>query len=346
MRVGLIYDLRKEYVEMGFSEEETAEFDSEETIGALSETIAGLGHEVCRIGHIYELSRRLALGERWDLAFNVAEGLYGRNREAQVPALLEAFNIPYTLSDPLTLALALDKIMAKKILREGGIPTPDFFSISSLEEAKELQTAPLPFPIFLKPAYEGTGKGITSASIVHHPANFRNQAKRLLIKYNQPVLAEAYLPGHEFTVGILGTGAKARAIGVLEVKLLKNAEPGVYSYANKELCEERVKYTLTKNKKIAAEASELALKAYNALGCRDAGRIDLKADMEDKLYVLEANPLAGLHPSHSDLPILCSQAGMKYEELIKNIMDSALERPAFGKRIFYGLPDDRKTIGS
>ncbi len=333
MRIGLVYDLRKEYLEMGFSEEETAEFDSEETISALSGAISGLGHEVSRIGHIYELARCLASGQRWDLVFNVAEGLYGRNREAQAPALLEAFNIPYTFSDPLTLALALDKTMAKKIFRENGIPTPDFFTISSMEEAKELQgkIPPVPFPLFLKPVSEGTGKGITSSSIVHNAAELRNQARRLLAKYNQPVLAEAYLPGREYTVGVLGTGKQARAAGVLEVKLLENAEPGGYSYANKELCEGRVKYTLAKNRKLVEEASELALKAYDALGCRDAGRVDIKAGMDGGLYVLEVNPLAGLHPTHSDLPILCFQAGMKYSELIKSIIDSALERPAFGR---------------
>ncbi|MDA8086238.1 MAG: ATP-grasp domain-containing protein [Nitrospiraceae bacterium] len=329
MKIGLVYDLRKEYLEMGFSDEETAEFDSEETISALYQSIKDLGHEACRIGHIYELTRRLALGERWDLVFNVAEGLYGRSREAQVPALLEAFNIPYTLSDPLTLALALDKAMTKRIFRENGIPTPDFFVISSIEEAAKLQEgakAPVPFPLFVKPVSEGTGKGITSSSIVHNLAELKNQARRLIAKYNQPVLAEAFLPGREFTVGVTGTGARARAAGVLEVKLLKGAEPGVYSYANKELCEERVKYTLIKNKKLAEEATELALKAYRSLECRDAGRVDIKAGEDGRFYVLEVNPLAGLHPTHSDLPILCQQAGMGYSELIRSILDSALER--------------------
>ncbi len=331
MKIGLVYDLRKEYLEMGFSDEETAEFDSEETIGALSQTLESLGHEVFRIGHIYELARRLALGERWDLVFNVAEGLHGRSREAQVPALLEAFNIPYTFSDPLTLALGLDKAMAKRIFRESGIPTPDFFVINSVEEVSGLQGGgkkkpPVPFPLFLKPVSEGTGKGITASSIVEDQAELKNQARRLLAKYGQPVLAEACLSGREFTVGILGTGEKARAAGVLEVKLLKGAEPGVYSYTNKELCEERVKYTLAKSKKLVEEASGLALKAYRALECRDAGRVDIKADAEGGLYVLEVNPLAGLHPTHSDLPILCHQAGMRYGELIKNILDSALER--------------------
>ena len=328
LRVGLVYDLRQDYLEMGFSEEQTAEFDSIETINALSEAISALGHEVERTGNIYELTKLLARGKSWDLVFNVSEGLYGRSREAQVPALLEAFNIPYTFSDPLTLALALDKAMTKRILRESGIPTPDFFVIGTPAEAESAAGALPPemkFPLFVKPVSEGTGKGITAASIVRDHAELKSQAGRLLAKFGQPVLVETFLPGDEFTVGILGTADKARAVGVLEVKLLKNAEPGVYSYTNKELCEELVKYTLVKNKKLAAMAGELALRAYRALGCRDAGRIDIKAD-KSGLHVLELNPLAGLHPTHSDLPILCSQAGIKYSELIREIIDSALSR--------------------
>ena len=331
MRVGLVYDLRRDYLEMGFSEEQTAEFDSEETINALDETLSCLGHEVERVGSIYDLVGLLAKGKSWELVFNIAEGLYGRAREAQVPALLEAFNIPYAFSDPLTLALALDKAMAKRVLRSNGVPTPDFFVVNSVEEAENPQLA---FPLFVKPVSEGTGKGITASSIVRDGAELKTQCRRLLARYNQPVLVETFLPGSEFTVGILGTGEKARVLGVLEVKLLTDAEPGVYSYMNKELCEERVKYSLVKKKKIAEEAGQLALKAWRALGCRDAGRVDIKAGERaaDGLYVLEINPLAGLHPTHSDLPILCQQAGIKYSDLIKGILDSALEWPGIAPR--------------
>ena len=138
MQVGITFDLRKHYLERGFTEEETAEFDSEATIGFLEETIRSLGHQVSRIGNIYELTKRLSTGQRWDLVFNVAEGLYGRSREAQVPAILEAFNILYTFSDPLTLALSLDKAAAKSVIRDAGIPTPDFFLIKSLSDIELL----------------------------------------------------------------------------------------------------------------------------------------------------------------------------------------------------------------
>lgn len=327
MKIGLTYDLRSDYLEMGFTEEETAEFDSNETIDALEGTLKGPGHEVVRIGNIYELVRRLAANERWDLVFNICEGLCLRNREAQVPALLEAYNIPYTFSDPLTLSLCLDKAMAKRVVRDAGISTPEFFTVTS---GKDLQAETIGknmvFPVFVKPVAEGTGKGVTFSSIVHDKNELEKQCIKLLSKYNQPVLVERYLHGREFTVGILGTDETARVIGVMEVKLLKNAEPAVYSFMNKELCEDRIKYTLLKEKNLADEASDISLKAYKVLGCRDAGRVDLRADEEGKIYFLEMNPLAGLHPTHSDLPILCGKAGVTYRELISEIINSALER--------------------
>jgi D-alanine-D-alanine ligase len=329
MRIGFTYDLRRDYLQMDYTEEETGEFDSDETIQLIEETIRGLGHDVIRIGNIFSLTERLAAGERWDIVFNVTEGLHGRSREAQVPALLEAYNIPYTFSDPLTLALSLDKAMTKTIVRDAGIPTPDFFIVTSLEALKtEKKDRKIGYPLFVKPLAEGTGKGVTPESIVHQRKELTAQCRRLLSHYGQPVIVESYLPGREFTVGILGTGESARAVGVLEVELLENADPLVYSFLNKEFCEERVRYTLVQDYSIIEEASEIALRSYRVLGCRDAGRIDLKADGRGRLHVLEVNPLAGLHPTHSDLPILCSQAGLPYPELLNEIILSALKRRA------------------
>jgi D-alanine-D-alanine ligase len=331
MRIGFTYDLRKDYLERGFTEEETAEFDSEETITFVTEAIAGLGHEVDLIGNIYDLVPRLSRGESWDLVFNITEGLHGRNRESQVPALLEAYDIPYTFSDALTLALSLDKAMAKRIIKDAGLDTPEFFTVASIDEIDGKLNQALSYPLFLKPVAEGTGKGITTACIVHDPEPLRDQCGSLLERYAQPVLIEEYLPGREFTVGILGTGEKAKVLGVLEIQLLKNADPLVYSYCNKELCEERVDYVLVdpqkkENASIISQASEMALQAYTALGCRDAGRVDLKADASQRLHFLEINPLAGIHPTHSDLPILCTKVGIAYQDLISGIIDSAMER--------------------
>lgn len=330
MRIGFTYDLRREYLERGFTEEETGEFDSDATVEILEETIRSLGHEVVPIGNIFNLTARLAAGERWDLVFNITEGLYGRSREAQVPALLEAYAVPYTFSDPLTLALSLDKALTKGLVRGAGVPTPDFFLLDTPHDLDgEEKDRQIGYPLFIKPLAEGTGKGITADSIARDRQELFHRCTKLLARYAGPALVEAYLPGREFTVGILGTGKKARVVGVLEVELLEGADPLVYTFLNKEFCEQRVRYTLVRDTAIVKEASDIALKAYITLGCRDAGRVDVKADREGRLYFLEANPLAGLHPTHSDLPILCSQAGMSYADLLNEIIRSALERVDF-----------------
>ncbi len=327
MRIGFTYDLRREYLQRGLTEEETGEFDSDATIEILEKTLRCLGHEVVPIGNIFNLTTRLAGGERWDLVFNITEGLYGRSREAQVPALLEAYAIPYTFSDPLTLALSLDKALTKTIVRGTGVLTPDFFLLDAPHDLdREEKDRQIGYPLFVKPVAEGTGKGITADSIVRNRQELVRQCAKLLARYGGPALVEAYLPGREFTVGILGTGGRARVVGVIEVEILEGGDPLVYTFLNKEFCEKRVRYTLVRDAEIVKEASDIALKAYIALGCRDAGRVDVKADREGRLNFLEVNPLAGLHPTHSDLPILCSQAGMSYAELLSEIIRSAVER--------------------
>jgi D-alanine-D-alanine ligase len=327
MRIGFTYDLRKDYLERGYSEEETAEFDSEETVQIIADTISSLGHEVIRIGNVYELVKRISSGERWELVFNITEGLNGRSREAQVPAVLEAYHIPYTFSDPLTLALCLDKFLTKTVVSRWNIPTPDFFQVSSRKGLDDvLRDNRIPFPLFLKPVSEGTGKGVTPASVIRSPEQLRKQCRELLERYGQPALVEKYLPGREFTVGIVGSGEKAKVVGVLEVELLDSAEPLVYSYVNKEYCEQHVRYVLNEDPEIFREAAEISMRAYKALDCRDAGRVDIRADENGKLHFLEINPLAGLHPTHSDLPILWQKTGRPYHELIAEILSSASSR--------------------
>ena len=322
MKVGLTYDLRADYLAMGFGEEETAEFDRPDTIDAIENTLRSLGYETDRIGHVKSLAARLLAGDRWDLVFNIAEGMYGVGREAQVPALLDAYDIPYTFSDPLVSALTLHKGMTKRVIRDLGLPTPEFFVV---EREADIAQVSLPFPLFAKPVAEGTAKGIDGKSKLKDPAALEETCRRLLRTYRQPVLVETFLPGREFTVGILGTGDDAVALGTLEVTLLADAEPDAYSYVNKERCEELVKYTLTGGW-IGAEAEGLSLAAWRGLGCRDAGRVDVRSDARGRLHFLEVNPLSGVHPEHSDLPILCTQLGIPYREMIRRIMDSALKR--------------------
>ena len=322
MRIGLTYDLRDHYLAAGYDAEEVAEFDSIDTIDAIAGALGRGGFAVDRIGTIRQLAQRLVAGERWELVFNIAEGLKGVGREAQVPALLDAYDIPYVFSDPLVMALTLHKGMAKRVVRDSGVPTAPFAVVETMADLAALD---LPFPLFAKPVAEGTGKGVTPASRVASPTALRKVCRQLLNRYRQPVLVETFLPGREFTVGIVGTGPAAEPIAVLEVLLTERAEAGVYSYVNKEECESRVVYKLIDDAE-AQEAAEVALAAWRTLGCRDGGRVDLRQDAQGRAMFLEVNPLAGLHPTHSDLPIMCSQAGIAYDALIGRILESALRR--------------------
>ncbi len=322
MNIGLTYDLKDDYLRLGYGKEETAELDSLQTIDALDSTLSELGHQVTRIGHLAALASRVLAGERWDLVFNIAEGFHGLGREAQVPALLDAFEIPYTFSDPLVLTLTLHKGMTKHVIRDLGIPTPDF---AVVEDERDIENVQLPFPLFAKPVAEGTSKGITANSKICGTEDLAKVCRDLLIKYRQPVLVEEFLPGREFTVGIAGTGRKARVLGVSEVLLLEKAEAEVYSYSNKAYYEDRVRYHLVDGS-IGEEAREVALAAWKGLGCRDAGRVDVRCAADGSVQFIEVNPLAGLNPVWSDLPILCGLAGIPYKQLLQMIVDSASER--------------------
>jgi len=325
MRIGLTYDLRSEYLAEGYSELETAEFDRDDTIVAIETAVRQLGHETERIGHARQLMAALLDGRRWDLVFNIAEGMHGIGREAQVPAILDLYGIAYTFSDPLVMSLTLHKGMTKRVIRDAGVPTCDFVVAANPSDCENLAFAP---PYFIKPVAEGTGKGITPASIVRSRDALAGAVAGLLVEFHQPVLVEAYLPGREFTTGIVGTGDAAKAIGSIEVILLDRAEQGVYSYVNKENCEELVEYRLVTGDEdpVVREAEKVALDAWKILGCRDAGRIDLRCDAAGHPQFIEVNPLAGIHPEHSDLPIICSKVGIPYLSLIDSIVRSAAVR--------------------
>jgi len=323
-RVGLVYDLRTDYLAQGFTEEQVAEFDSEETIAALESTIAALGYTVERIGSAKRLCERLVRGDRWDMVFNIAEGLGGRCRESQAPAILELYGIPYTFSDAMVCATTLDKAVAKRLVAQAGLATPAFAVVRS---AADIDTVSLRYPLFAKPLAEGTGKGIDQNSRIDTPAQLKAICTELLAKYSQPALVEEFLPGREFTVGIVGTGAAARVIGTMEIELRKKDEPAIYSFLNKEECETRIDYhPIRDDMRLKAAVEALALDCYRVLECRDGGRVDIRCDVAGKPCFIEVNPLAGLHPTHSDLPMIATQEGMPYAELIKAILDSAFER--------------------
>lgn len=322
MRIGVTFDLRSDYLAQGFGEEETAEFDSEVTIAAICAALEALGHEPDRIGGIKRLTEQLVAGDRWDAVFNICEGLQGVAREAQVPALLEAYDVPYVFSDPLTLSLALDKAMAKTVVRAAGVPTADFAVIEHPGDAARID---LPLPLFLKPVAEGSGKGVNEKSKVTDRAALARVSDDLLRRFRQPVLVETYLPGREFTVGIVGTGPEAVSLGVIEVIGTGNAVAHGYGYLNKENFEDRMIYRLAEDE--AAEgAARVALAAWRALRCRDGGRVDIRYDADGRACFLEVNPLAGLNPDRSDLVFITRFRGLSYRDLIGRILAAFLRR--------------------
>ncbi len=320
MKIGLTYDLREEYLALGWSEQAVAEFDRVDTIECLEAALLGMGHTPDRIGGASALVSRLAAGDRWDLVLNIAEGRFGTGRESLVPALLEHHGVPYTFGDPLCCAVTLDKPTCKRVLATHGVPTPAFAVVERVEDIAALS---LPYPVFAKPSREGSSKGVDGASVCRRPAELAAVCRRLIEEFSQPVLVETYLPGEEVTVGLVGTGADAEVVGVLGVGLTGGSE--VYGYDDKERCEEVVQYRLVESP-FAEAARELALAAYRAVGCRDAGRVDVRADEAGRPQVIEVNALAGLHPTHSDLPIMAGLAGWRYEELIRRIVDGAVAR--------------------
>ncbi len=329
MRVAVTYDLRKDYLELGYTDEQTAEFDSEVTVEAICEALAALGHEPVRIGNIRALVTSLAAGQRWDSVFNICEGLKGVSREAQVPALLEAYDIPYVFSDPLTLALSLDKAMAKRVVASQGVPTAAF---AVIEREGDTERIDLPYPLFVKPVAEGSGKGVDAHSLVRNSGELTQTVRDLFIRFQQPVLAETYLSGREFTVGITGTGASAEVIGVTEIRPLPNYVGHGYGLANKETgWEDKVEIVLADSVN-ATLAAEVALAAWRALRCRDGGRVDIRCDGAGRHHFIEVNPLAGLRPHHSDLCLMAEKKGISYRELIARIMASFEERQPHLKR--------------
>ena len=328
MRIGIAYDLKSDHeAAPGAPEDALEEFDAPGTIEALERALAAAGHTPERLGAGRAFLARM-LADPPDLVFNISEGCGSRSREAHVPAVCEALRVPCTHSDPLTMAVSLDKAVAKRLVASLGIPTARFVVI---ERVEELALHELPYPLFAKPLYEGSSMGIRKRSRARDAGELAELVGRLLDDYREPVLVEEFLPGAEFTVGILGQGAGARAIGVMEIVPLQvPVEEFVYSLEVKRNWNwsEEVDYHVPPRRPAAfvRTIEELALGAYRALGCRDVGRIDVRLDRQGAPRFLEANPLPGVAPGWSDLALLCERAGLPYDELIAQIVAEARAR--------------------
>lgn len=325
MKVGLAFDLRPTpggTYQCG--EDHCAEWDSATTIDALEDALCNLGHDVVRLGNVHDLMADLRLVKAQEMVFNIAEGAKQLSREAQVPALLDALEIPYAFADPLTMCMCLHKAVAKEILSYGGVRTPVgmlAFDASDFEGYR-----PLCFPLIVKPSHEGTSKGIDAASLVFDEEALARRVAFIVETYKQGAIVERFVRGTEFTVGILGTGGSATVIGAAEIRL-KSTLSVLHGVHEKERCEELVDYRVVEPD---AKLAEAALRAYKLLGCRDAGRVDVIVEGDGLPTVLEVNPLPGLHPTHSDLPIITRGMGMGFVGLIERIVQSCAARLGSG----------------
>ena len=318
IRVGFTYNVKRSH-----DGDDEAEWDPPETIIAIANALARQGHIVVHLEATPDLPRVLAEADV-DLIFNIAEGVEGRNREAQVPALCELLGIPYTGSDSATLAIALDKALGKKVLLQHDILTPKF---QLMESARERLSPEMKFPLIVKPNAEGSSKGIGSTSVVDTEEELRAAVKSCVERYRQPALVEEYIKGREFTVGLLGD-KRPRVLPPMEIRFKKDTDRPVYDYGVKQEWEEHVYYEcpahLTEAEQKAIE--KIARATFWALDCRDVARVDMRMDNEGRIYVLEVNPLPGLTPGYSDLVLIAQAVGMTYDQLIAEIMVGGLRR--------------------
>ena len=330
-RIGLAYNLRTSVtVGPGQPTDLGAELDTPDTVAAVRAALVAAGHLVVDLPDapaVWDVLARQPV----DLVFNMAEGTRGESREAQLPAVLEGLGIPYTGSGVLALAAALDKPTAKRLWQWHGVPTSPFVE---LPPGAALDLPPqLSFPLFAKPAHEGSSMGVSGDSVCRDREAFERQVRLIWEQYGQAALVEPFLPGREFTVGILGNGPH-ELLPIIEVdySALTAAELDVngtvYSRRFKAQWSDMVYYRLPApldgDRRRAIEA--LAVAAFTSLGCRDVGRVDVRLDGAGRPLVLEVNPLPGLTPGYSDLPRAAAAAGMDFPGLVAAIVTAAARR--------------------
>ncbi|HUE76627.1 MAG TPA: hypothetical protein VMM83_01680 [Longimicrobiales bacterium] len=313
--------------------DEYAEWDDASTIAAVDAALSAAG-QVIRLEADESFPERVR-DTRPDIVFNIAEGLHGPSREAHVPAICEFFGIPYTGSDPLALCLSLDKRRAKDVWAAAGVATPAGVVVTRHEDRN--QALGVPVPAMVKPLFEGSSKGIPQAALCESPDDVLARVDAVLEEYRQPALVEAFLPGREFTVAVLGNGEDARALPLVEIRFdaLPAGSKPIYGYEAKWVWDtpERPLQIFRCPADVAPELEELigatAVRAFRALGCRDWGRVDLRLDTAGRPHVLEINPLPGVLPDpeqNSCFPKAARAAGMDYDAMILAVLHAGLER--------------------
>jgi D-alanine-D-alanine ligase len=341
-RIALIANLKDEFDhEVDDPPDAGAEFDRLETIEEIADSLESDGHWVHFLRGDHTLPEAL-INLRPHICFNIAEGMTGDGREAQVPALCELLGIPYTASGVVANAISLDKTQTKSIWQQQGLPTAPYYEFSSLDQVAHTD---LRFPLFVKPAREGTGMGIDGNAIVDNHDELISRVDWLLRTYRQPALVEEYLPGREFTVGFIGNPGNPAYrrhpdlfdedgyhwFPVLEIDSLSSVTPTIYGHDAKALdigIEGAPGYLCPADisKSMRARLIDLTRRASEALGVRDVSRVDFRMGADDELYLMEINTLPGLNPSVSDLCIMAASEGLPYKTLITEILYLSAQR--------------------
>lgn len=331
MRIGLAFDL-KEAVKGSISsegqpEDALEEYDSRETVRGIAAAIEEMGHSTTLLGGGREFLSNIQK-EKVDLVFNIAEGLGNyRSREAQIPSILELLGVPYSGSDPLALAVSLDKAVTKSLVSLAGVMTPRWQVVRDVDDLKNVDWTSFPFPVFVKPLHEGSSKGIRTGSRIDSPLQLLNSVAGLLELYRQPVMVEEFIYGDEITTGVIGN-SPPQILGIMRV-IPRKADPNfVYSLEVKRDWERLVDYECPArlNFRVLQAISDSALKVFSVLGCRDISRVDFRIGENGIPYFLEINPLPGLNPKSGDIVIMAGKMGWSYSRLISSIVDAALRR--------------------
>jgi D-alanine-D-alanine ligase len=323
-RCGFIFNVKRKAAKHAQDDDSEAEYDSEQTLDLIASAIAAQGVEVVRLEANEDLPRRLS-DAKLDMAFNLGEGQHGRGRECHTPALLEMMRIPFTGSDSVTMALALDKALAKSVVRDAGVPTARSVVMKTGDEP----IAGLVFPLLVKPNAEGSSKGVHPRSVVEDERALRETVHELIGKYGQDILVEEFLPGREFTVGLVGAQKAPRVLPPMEIVFVEpDSKHPIYAFGDKLDWTQKIQYDrpAKMDAALAREVEEAALGVWRALGCRDVARVDLRQDARGRVCFIECNPLPGLTPGWSDLCLIAESAGLTHQALIGEIM-----RPAFAR---------------
>jgi len=328
MWIGLSYDLKETVAEEQADDNDDAleEYDSPETVELIAASLEAEGHTVVLLDGGREFLKNI-LREKVDFVFNIAEGRGNyRSREAQVPSILEMLNIPYSGSDPQCLTLCLDKPLTKKIVASAGVCTPRWRVINNRQELCQINGSDFPFPAIVKPAYEGSSKGIRFTSVVEGSKQAIEVIEDLLERYHQPVIIEEFITGDEVTLGIIGN-SQPNVLGIMRILPKRTDGYFVYSLEVKRDYLNLVNYECPArlNRKVLQNLEASGLNAFMALGCRDFARLDFRVSSEGVPYFLEINPLPGLG-THSDLVIMARELGWTHRELIAGVLNTALER--------------------